>query len=118
MASTFRVVLGVDDSLKLTLSTGSPDSVKALKGEVKRHCGISGLRLQYRDTTFDNNYMNLTGTSDIKVKCTVKVIYITNESDTAKCSKGPLGIGDSSLSAASDTDIISFIKSASSDYSL
>ena len=107
MAATLRVVLGVDNASKLTLPTGIPDSLESLKGEIKRHFGLLGnFRLQYRDIEF-NDYVNLTATSHIRDKSTVKVIYITSELDTATCSNELSSSEDISLSTASDTDILS-----------
>ncbi len=48
MAVSLRVVLGVDNASKLTLPNGMPDSVEALKEEIKRPFNLPGhFRLQY-----------------------------------------------------------------------
>ncbi|KAF7640946.1 hypothetical protein LDENG_00003750, partial [Lucifuga dentata] len=111
MAATLRVVLGIDDASKLTLPCGIPDTVEQLKGEIQRHFGLSGaFRLQYRDTELDNEYVNLTATSEIKDKSTVKVIMLPNTSEldarTSVCS---------SSSSLTDTDILSSPESTSSE---
>lgn len=61
MAASLRVVLGIDNASKLTLPNGMPDSVEALKEEIKRWFSLPGsFRLQYRDIEFDNEFVNLT----------------------------------------------------------
>lgn len=81
-----RVVLGVDNASKLTLPNGMPDSVEALKEEIKRQFTLpDSFRLQYRDIEFDNEFVNLTKISEIKDKSTVKVIYLTAQSDATTC---------------------------------
>ena len=118
MAATLRVILGADNAAKLTLPTGIPDSVEDLIGEIRRHFAVSGnFRLQYRDAEFDNEFVNLTVTSEIKDKCTVKVIYLTNESD-ASAHQTASSFDSSFLSSSSDTDILSSHESSSSGPSL
>nr|XP_043908836.1 sterile alpha motif domain-containing protein 3-like [Solea senegalensis]XP_043908843.1 sterile alpha motif domain-containing protein 3-like [Solea senegalensis]XP_043908850.1 sterile alpha motif domain-containing protein 3-like [Solea senegalensis]XP_043908860.1 sterile alpha motif domain-containing protein 3-like [Solea senegalensis] len=115
MAATIRVVLGVNDASKLALPTGIPGSVADLKEEIKRHFGLSGnFRLQYRDTEFDNEFVNLSCTSDIKDKSTVKIIYLTNDTNASlphhEPTASPQGVDNTSLSSfssTSDTDILS-----------
>ncbi|XP_037388060.1 uncharacterized protein LOC108411300 [Pygocentrus nattereri] len=81
MAETLSIILGVDNASKLTLPTGIP--VQDLKGEIRRKFGLSGnFRLQCSHIEFDNEFVNLTVSSEIKDKTTVKVIYLPNESDT------------------------------------
>ena len=107
MVETLRVILGIDDALKLSLPCGIPDSVDELKAEIKRHFGLSGdFRLQYKDIEFDD-FLNLTCTSEIKDKGTVKVIYLPSGSgtcplETATCQ----GLDDSSsFYSTADTNI-------------
>lgn len=75
-------------------------------------------RLQYRDVEFDNEYMNLTTTADIRDKSTIKVIYIQDCAPTAVPSatkETPL-IGG--LPSLPDTDILSSPGSSTSCSSL
>lgn len=119
MAASLRVVLGEDNAAKLTLPNGMPDSIEALKEDIKRKFSLPGsFRLQYRDIEFDNEFVNLTEISEIKDKSTVKVIYLTDESDTTTCQPVSRWLDDSSLSTASDTDILSSPESTSSGSSL
>ncbi|XP_026158974.1 uncharacterized protein LOC113128125 [Mastacembelus armatus] len=117
MAATLRVILGVDNASKLTLPSGIPDD---LKGEIRRHFGLSGnFRLQYRDIEFDNEFVNLTLTSEIKDKSTIKLIYLPDETGTRAHHSAPQVLDDSSsLSSAADTDILSSPESSSSGSSL
>lgn len=98
------VIFGVDDASKLILPNGIPDSIEDLKGETGRHFSLSGnYRLQYRDIDFDN----LTETSEIKNKSTVKVINLPDETVTLTLT-----------TVSSDTDILSSAESTSSGTSL
>lgn len=68
------LVLGEDNCVKLTLSSGILHSVDSLKYDIREHCGIEGeFRLRYMDIDFDQ-FFNLTSTEDIQDKRTVKVI--------------------------------------------
>ncbi|XP_059208218.1 sterile alpha motif domain-containing protein 3-like [Centropristis striata] len=108
-----RIVLGADNCVKLTLTSGIPDSVDSLKFEIQKQCGIEGeFRLQYMDNDFDQ-FMNLTSTTDIQDKGTVKVI-VPSEQSTQAPSHMPFtpfqGMDDSSA----DTDILSSSESTTS----
>ncbi|XP_059188275.1 uncharacterized protein LOC131971024 [Centropristis striata] len=107
------IVLGADNCVKLTLTSGIPDSVDSLKFEIQKQCGIEGeFRLQYMDNDFDQ-FMNLTSTTDIQDKGTVKVI-VPSEQSTQAPSHMPFtpfqGMDDSSA----DTDILSSSESTTS----
>ncbi|XP_041825356.1 uncharacterized protein LOC121629698 isoform X2 [Melanotaenia boesemani] len=115
MAASLRVVLGVDNAAKLTLPRGIPVSVEDLMEEIKRQFSLPGnFRLQYRDIDFDNEFINLTDISEIKDKSTVKVIQLTPESDTTTYQPLSQCLDESSVSTASDTDILSSSESTSS----
>ncbi|KAL3045387.1 hypothetical protein OYC64_013623 [Pagothenia borchgrevinki] len=69
------IILGENDSAKVTLPLGIPSSVEELQSEIKRQCEVFGdFRLQYKDLDFDE-FINLTSTSDIQNKGKIKVIY-------------------------------------------
>lgn len=124
MAATLRVVLGTDNASKLILPSGIPDSVEDLKTEIARQCSLSGtvkFRLQYKDIDFDNEFVNLSSTSDLQDKSTVKVIYLTNESDISPHpDAAPLSQGLDDVACVSpspswaDTEILSSPASTSS----
>ncbi|KAI4801087.1 hypothetical protein KUCAC02_000013 [Chaenocephalus aceratus] len=62
------IILGENDSAKVTLPLGIPSSVEELQSEIKRQCQVFGdFRLQYKDLDFDE-FINLTSTSDIQNK--------------------------------------------------
>lgn len=70
----FRIVLGENDSMKLALPSGKPNSVEELKTEIRKQCGVTGeFRLQYLDSDFDD-FLNLTSTVDLEDKGTLKVV--------------------------------------------
>lgn len=70
----FRIVLGENDSMKLTLPSGIPRSFEELKNEIRKQCAVTGeFRLQYLDSDFDD-FLNLTSTVDLEDKGTLKVV--------------------------------------------
>lgn len=113
MAAILRVVLGEDNVAVLDLPNGIPPELEDLQAEIKRQYGLLGsFRLQFRDARFDNDFVNLSSTSLIKDRSTLKVIHLTNESGTTPHNgclpSGPLLQGsDDTFSSASDTDILS-----------
>ncbi len=116
MAETLRVILGIDNASKLNLPCRIPDSVDELKAEIQKHVGLSGdFRLQYKDIEFDD-FLNLTCTSEIKDKGTVKVIYLPSGSGTCPLQTATRhGLDDSfSFSSTAHTDILSSPQSTSS----
>ncbi|CAL9691165.1 unnamed protein product [Knipowitschia caucasica] len=118
MAVSLRVVLGVDDSPKLTLPNGMPGSVDALKEELKRQLSLpDNFRLQYRDVDFDNEFVNLSNISEIKDKSTIKVIYLPSESSDTTTGPPVLPQREEDCSFSSDTDMLSSPESTSSGYS-
>ncbi|XP_076869961.1 uncharacterized protein LOC143521224 isoform X1 [Brachyhypopomus gauderio] len=80
-----RILVGGDsDARKLVLKSGIPDSVDDLIVEIKNIFGLKGqFRLQYKDVDFENEYMNLASTSEIKDRDTLKVIFLPCEDSTS-----------------------------------
>ena len=78
---TIRVLFGgEDDARKLTIKSGIPTTVEELVLEITTFFGVTEqFRLQYKDEDFDNQFMNLSSTSEIQDKSTVKVVYLTCE---------------------------------------
>lgn len=67
-----RIILGSNNSEKLTIESGMPTSVEDLANEIKRQFDIEGdIRLQYMDRDFDNEFVNLNQICDIQDKSTV-----------------------------------------------
>ncbi|XP_066504331.1 sterile alpha motif domain-containing protein 3-like [Hoplias malabaricus] len=118
-SAVLRVILGENDSSKVTLPFGIPDSVEELKNEIQRQCEVSGdFRLQYKDTDFDE-FINLTSTSDIQNKATLKVIYLSSAlSTSSSCLSSRASSQDEIRSMSSDTDILSSSESSSPSSSL
>ncbi|KAF7642129.1 hypothetical protein LDENG_00264180 [Lucifuga dentata] len=75
-----RVILNPDDSRKLILPGGIPETMEQLMDEVRKVCGINGnLRLQYQDKDFGDALVNLTFTAELEDLATIKVIPITDD---------------------------------------
>ncbi|XP_024116549.1 uncharacterized protein LOC112138208 [Oryzias melastigma] len=119
MAAILRVVFGEDDASKLSLPNGIPSSVECLKEEIRRQFDLSqNFRLQYRDIEFNNEFVNLTLTSEIQNKSTVKVVYLPLESVVSLHDTVQGTDAQSSSTSVDDTDIPSLPKSHSSYSSL
>lgn len=115
-SAVLRIILGQNDSSKISLPLGIPDSVEELKSEITRQCEVSGdFRLQYKDIDFDE-FINLKSTSDIQNKATLKVIYLPSAlSPTSPCPSSVEPSLDETASFSSvDTDILSSSSSSSS----
>ncbi|XP_067353940.1 uncharacterized protein [Channa argus] len=76
-----RVILNPDDTQKLILPQGIPETMEELMSEVRKVCGLSGtFRLQYQDKDFGDALVNLTSTAELEDLATVKVILVTEDS--------------------------------------
>ncbi|XP_038573015.1 uncharacterized protein LOC119901501, partial [Micropterus salmoides] len=125
-----KIVLTDGSSQRLTLSHGLPASIDDLMIEVKKQCGLQGnFRLQFMDSLFGNEFLNLTSISEVEDKGTLRVIDMAmpptlpynNEMGSPVLipqAFNPLSssVSDSSsLSAESvDTDVLSSSESTSS----
>ncbi|XP_045898695.1 uncharacterized protein LOC123966596 isoform X2 [Micropterus dolomieu] len=70
-----KIVLTDGSSQRLTLSHGLPASIDDLMIEVKKQCGLQGnFRLQFMDSLFGNEFLNLTSISEVEDKGTLRVI--------------------------------------------
>ena len=70
------IILGVNDSSKISLPSELPDSVEELKSDIKtQYEGSGAFRLQYQHKDFDE-FINLKFMSDIQNKATLKVINL------------------------------------------
>ncbi|KAL6099179.1 uncharacterized protein ACO6RY_18155 [Pungitius sinensis] len=77
--SKLRIILNSDDTRKLILPDGIPETVEQLIDKVRKLCNLKGgLRLQYQDRDFGDAFVNLTSTSEVEDLATVKVIRITD----------------------------------------
>uniref|UniRef100_A0A8B9K3T5 PB1 domain-containing protein n=1 Tax=Astyanax mexicanus TaxID=7994 RepID=A0A8B9K3T5_ASTMX len=77
------VILNNDNSVRMELHNGVPDSVDELIEEVKRFCGLGRyVRLQYKDTDFGNIFVNMTSTAVVKDLSVIKVVELDPDSAT------------------------------------
>ncbi|XP_065129079.1 uncharacterized protein [Paramisgurnus dabryanus] len=102
-----RIILGANNAEKLTIESGMPNSVKDLSIEIKRQFDIEGeIRLQYMDTDFDNNFVNLNQISEIQDKSTVKVILLSDAPDVSQSVNSLNQSGEDTSSSSTDTVIL------------
>ncbi|TKS64894.1 hypothetical protein D9C73_027686 [Collichthys lucidus] len=103
-----RVILGEDDARKLILPAGIPDSIQELCQTVKTSFRLQeDFRLQYQDADFGNDFVNLSVTSEIHDKATIKVVYLSIHNNDDTMTRRPLAVQGStdSLSVSSvETD--------------
>lgn len=119
-----RIILGENNSEKLILPSGIPESVDELKLEIKRQCAVTeDFRLQYMDVEF-NEFLNLTSTADLKHLSAVKVITnlqtvttavtLSSELESSAPEMSKTLSEDSVSFSSADTDILSSPESTSS----
>lgn len=78
MPAKFRIILNPDDTRKLILPDGIPETMEQLMDEVRKVCCLNGeFRLQYQDKDFGDALVNLTSTAELEDLTTIKVIPIT-----------------------------------------
>uniref|UniRef100_A0A3Q3JTI6 PB1 domain-containing protein n=1 Tax=Monopterus albus TaxID=43700 RepID=A0A3Q3JTI6_MONAL len=115
MASAIlRVILGPDSCQRVLFSTGLPLTLAEIETEIKNQCKINEpFRLQFMDTLFGNEFMNLTSTEEIQDKATLKVIYTSSKPvniDTGQCVEScsipPSSYLDDSTSSSRDSTVI------------
>lgn len=106
-----KIILPDGSSQRLTL-TGPPACIEDLKTEVKRQCRLQGhFSLQFKDSVFGGEFLNLTSVSEVEDKGTLKVIDSSgplmqrDESAWMVTGVSPSGSVTSSLSV--DTDVLS-----------
>uniref|UniRef100_A0A667W8B2 PB1 domain-containing protein n=1 Tax=Myripristis murdjan TaxID=586833 RepID=A0A667W8B2_9TELE len=126
-----KIILTDGSSQRLTLSHGLPTSIDDLMVEVKKQCGLQGnFRLQFMDSLFGNEFLNLTLISEVEDKGTLKVIDmsrpITMQNDDERSSAlspvlepqafCPSTVNDCSSPSdgSMDTDVLSSCGSTSS----
>lgn len=78
-----RVILNPDDTRKLILPGGIPETVEELINQVRKVCGLNcNVRLQYQDRDFGDALVNLTSTAELEGFATIKVIPLTDDDQT------------------------------------
>ncbi|KAF3837638.1 hypothetical protein F7725_009406 [Dissostichus mawsoni] len=119
------IILNDDNSVRLELRNGIPNSMEELIEEVKNSCGLEGyIRLQYKDTDFGNTFVNLTSTHAIKDLTVIKVVELDPDSTTVVLypveiplnSTPTTGLySEDSFSGSVNTDDIVLLSSSSSE---
>lgn len=70
-----KIILTDGSSQRLTFRGGLPASIDDFMIEVKKQCGLEGnFRLQFKDSMFGNEFLNLTTVSEVEDKGTIKII--------------------------------------------
>lgn len=110
MTAIFRVILGPDSCQRVVFPSGLPSTVTDLETEIKTQCKIKqSFRLQFMDTLFGNDFMNLTSVEEVQDKATVKVIYTScRPLDGDHCAdvNSPTTHNDDPLCSSDDSTII------------
>ncbi|KAK2848244.1 hypothetical protein Q7C36_009926 [Tachysurus vachellii] len=112
-----RIILGENDSQRVILKDGLPESVSELIQHIKRQREVEGdFRLQFMDADFNNEFTNLTSMSDIKDKSTIKVIFNTVASHHPALSGDSAPQPYSAVASAHSSDVsVSLLSSTSFD---
>lgn len=99
-----QIILGANNAEKLTIESGTPKFVEDLSNAIKHQFNIEGdIRLQYVDSDFNNDFVNLNQIADIQDKSTVKIIRLSDAPEQGSMSQSE---EDASMSS-SDTIILS-----------
>lgn len=118
MTAILRVTLGPDSCQRVVFPSGLPSTVTDLETEIKTQCKIKqSFRLQFMDTLFGNDFMNLTSMEEVQDKATVKVIYTSCRTlDGAHCADAdsPTTHNNDSICSDDSAIILSSSESASS----
>ncbi|KAJ8334016.1 hypothetical protein SKAU_G00413350 [Synaphobranchus kaupii] len=124
-----KIILTDGSSQRLTISHGLPASIDDLMAEVTKQCGLHGnFRLQFKDSLFGDEFLNLTSMSEVEDKGTLRIIDLsrltTMQHDEISTDLNPIlntqafspsQNDSSSLSSGSvDTDVLSSCESTSS----
>lgn len=103
-----RIIFNDNDSRKLVLPGGFPETLEELCQTIKTSFGLQQeFRLQYEDADFGNQFVNLSDISEISDKANLKVIYLqgnTYEDDAITLYPVAPGPSDYSSVCSSDTD--------------
>lgn len=116
-----KVILGENNTEKLTLPNGIPESLDELLSEIKTAFGLKGnLRLQYMDQDFGNDFFNLNSTTELQDLGTIKVIHQQTNPPLISATESSSSLSlsfesdDAASLASNDTIILSSPESVSS----
>lgn len=113
-----RVILGENDARKIILPTGIPDSIQELCQTMKTSFGLQeDFRLQYQDADFGNEFVNLSVTSEVHDKATLKIVYLNPHNNDDTMTRQPLAIQgstDASSVSSIETDNTDLVSSSGS----
>nr|XP_046262986.1 uncharacterized protein LOC124068633 [Scatophagus argus] len=119
-----KILLTDGSCQRLSLAHGVPESLEDLMAEVKKQCSLQGnIRLQFMDSLFGNEFMNLTSVSEVEDRGTLRVIDLSMPTMQQESSpfqhlqeSSPSSANDlsSPLGQPVDTDILSSNESTSS----
>ncbi|KAL2091655.1 hypothetical protein ACEWY4_013918 [Coilia grayii] len=123
-----KIIMPDGSSQRLTLSYGLPASIDGLMVEVKKQCGLKGdFKLQFMDSLFGNEFLNLTSMSEVEDKGTLRIIDMLWPTTSQHEERSTVGLDPQLLSPSSvhsessslsgvtvDTDILSSSESTSS----
>lgn len=71
-----RIILGENDSQRLILQDGIPETIGELVQHIQRQCGVEDhFRLQFMDAEFGNEFTNSTSMLEIQDKSTLKLVF-------------------------------------------
>lgn len=72
-----RVIVNNDDSRRLDLHSGTPETLTELHDTIRQEFGIeTDFRIQFMDPDFNNEFMNITSVQDIQDRSTIKLVYM------------------------------------------
>ncbi len=116
-----KILLTDGSCQRLSLAHGLPESLEDLMAEVKKQCNLQGnIRLQFMDSLFGNEFMNLASVSEVEDRGTLRVIDLStptmqHESSPVLPLQASSPIDSSPLSGEHvDTDVLSSNESTSS----
>ncbi|XP_052473605.1 uncharacterized protein LOC128030159 [Carassius gibelio] len=112
-SAVLRIILGESSCQRVVFPSGLPESVTELEDAVRSQCKLQDpFRLQFMDTLFDNQFMNLTSMNEIKDKATIKIINITDSLSPLNATSA--GTMNSSTFAPGHSEVSASISSFSS----
>ncbi|XP_058252310.1 uncharacterized protein LOC131357377 isoform X1 [Hemibagrus wyckioides] len=108
------VIFGENNCERLNLPNGIPESLNDLKREIQTQLRVfEDFRLKYKDSDF-NDFVNLSSTSDIHDRFTLKVIFLPS---SISSSSSVSDLNETSSVSSFDTEIMSSSQSSANSTS-